>query len=222
MTAQAQERKGAEWLTLGEASRFLGVDASTLRLWADAGRIATFRTPGGHRRFSRATLDEFLASSRRREAEPRLTDLIGPHAVRLVPGAREQIKRQQWYAALDRTSAQAIGAVCHDLMDALAGYMAGGARQAAHLKAGERAGQALGARVAALALTPADATEAFLFFKGIITDAVSMRLPLSPDGKVRSLRRIEAFLNQALLQMMAAYRRDIGMGGPQSRGRPRT
>lgn len=209
MSAGTQERRVQPWLTLGEASRFLGVDASTLRVWADAGRIPTFRTPGGHRRFSRAALDEFLARSRR-DAEPRLVDLIGPHANRLVPGAVEQIRRQQWYTVLDRASAAAIGAVCHELMDALAGYMGGGGRQRDYLKAGERAGQALGARVASLPLSPSEATEAFLFFKGMITDAVSMRLPLSPDGKVRSLRRVDAFLSRVLVRMMSAYERNAG------------
>lgn len=193
-----------EWLTLGKASRFLGVDDSTLRVWADAGRVPTFRTPGGHRRFARQALVEFLERSGR-EAEPRLVELIGPHADRLVPGAVAQIRAQRWYTALDRRSAKAIGGVCHQLMDALAGYLAGGGQQAGHLTRGERAGRELGRRVARLRLSPADTTQAFLFFKQIITDAVSMKLPLSPDGKVRSLRRIEAFLNRVLLQMMAAY-----------------
>lgn len=194
----------AEWLTLGEASRFLGVDDSTLRAWSDAGRIPIFRTPGGHRRFARQALVEFLERSRG-EAEPRLVDLIGPHAGCLVPGAVAQIRAQRWYAALDRRAAQAIGGVCKQLMDALAGYLAGGSPQSGHLAKGERAGRELGARVAGLRLTPADATQAFLFFKQIITDAVSMKLPLSPEGKVRSLRRIDAFLNRVLLQMMTAY-----------------
>lgn len=140
-----------------------------------------------------------------------MAELIGPHADRLVPGAGAQIRRQRWYAALDRRAAKTLGAVCHHLMDALAGYLRGGAQQSGYLAAGERAGRDLGMRVAALRLSPADATQAFLFFKQIITDAVSMRLPLSPDGKVRSLRRIEAFLNRVLLEMMSAY--EHGAGG---------
>ncbi len=39
------------WLSLGEASRILGVAPSTLRNWADRGIVHCFRTPGGHRRF---------------------------------------------------------------------------------------------------------------------------------------------------------------------------
>lgn len=47
------QRAASEWLSLGPASRALGVDPDTLRRWADAGRIRSFSTPGGHRRFSR-------------------------------------------------------------------------------------------------------------------------------------------------------------------------
>ena len=49
-----------EWLTLGEAARYLGVAQSTVRKWADMGRIETFKTPGGHRRFRREDLDHFM------------------------------------------------------------------------------------------------------------------------------------------------------------------
>src|SRR5438270_484190 len=37
-------------LSLGEASRMLGTTPATLRRWADLGEVATFVTPGGHRR----------------------------------------------------------------------------------------------------------------------------------------------------------------------------
>jgi len=53
-----------DWLSLGPASRLVGVDPDTLRRWADAGRIRAFATPGGHRRFSRADLDRLVASRR--------------------------------------------------------------------------------------------------------------------------------------------------------------
>jgi excisionase family DNA binding protein len=47
---------GLEWLSLGPASRLLGVDPDTLRRWADSGRVRSFSTPGGHRRFARTDI----------------------------------------------------------------------------------------------------------------------------------------------------------------------
>ncbi len=51
-----------DWLNLGAASRLLGVNESTLRRWADAGLVETFRTPGGHRRFSLRDLRRLIRS----------------------------------------------------------------------------------------------------------------------------------------------------------------
>lgn len=56
---------GREWLTLGQAAAFLGAAQSTVRKWADGGRLPAFYTPGGHRRFRRADLEAFLAGPRR-------------------------------------------------------------------------------------------------------------------------------------------------------------
>jgi excisionase family DNA binding protein len=47
---------GAGWLSMGAASTLLGVSTATLRRWAAEGRIATFTTPGGHRRIRPATV----------------------------------------------------------------------------------------------------------------------------------------------------------------------
>ena len=55
---------GPEWLTLGQAAKYLGVAQSTIRKWSDSGRLPAFYTPGGHRRFRLGDLDEFLSGSR--------------------------------------------------------------------------------------------------------------------------------------------------------------
>jgi excisionase family DNA binding protein len=58
-TAAAQP----EWLTLGQAAKYLGVAQSTMRKWSDLGRVSAFYTPGGHRRYRRSDLDRFLDRS---------------------------------------------------------------------------------------------------------------------------------------------------------------
>jgi excisionase family DNA binding protein len=53
----------SEWLRLGQAAQFLGVAQSTMRKWSDSGRVRAFYTPGGHRRFRRRDLEDFVESS---------------------------------------------------------------------------------------------------------------------------------------------------------------
>jgi excisionase family DNA binding protein len=57
------------WLSLGPASRLVGVYPDTLRRWADTGRIEVFVTPGRHRRFDRRAIER-LAANGRREKQP--------------------------------------------------------------------------------------------------------------------------------------------------------
>jgi excisionase family DNA binding protein len=52
-----------DWLTLGQAAKYLGVAQSTIRKWSDQGRVPAFYTPGGHRRYRRGDLDNFLERS---------------------------------------------------------------------------------------------------------------------------------------------------------------
>jgi excisionase family DNA binding protein len=52
-----------DWLTLGQAARYLGVAQSTIRKWSDSGRVRAFKTPGRHRRYRRDDLDAFLQRS---------------------------------------------------------------------------------------------------------------------------------------------------------------
>ena len=52
-----------EWMTLGQAAKYLGVAQSTIRKWSDVGRVPAFYTPGGHRRYRRGDLDAFLERS---------------------------------------------------------------------------------------------------------------------------------------------------------------
>jgi excisionase family DNA binding protein len=54
---------GADWLTLGQAARYLGVAQSTIRKWSDQGRLSAFYTPGGHRRYRLRDLEAFVAGS---------------------------------------------------------------------------------------------------------------------------------------------------------------
>jgi excisionase family DNA binding protein len=54
---------GGATVTLGEAAEALGVSTSTVRRWADTGRIHVVRTSGGHRRFPASELRRLAAEA---------------------------------------------------------------------------------------------------------------------------------------------------------------
>lgn len=67
-TAGAALAREERTVSLGDAARALGVSVSTLRRWADAGRVASVRTNGGHRRFAVSEIRRLQATARPRAA----------------------------------------------------------------------------------------------------------------------------------------------------------
>ncbi|OGO19853.1 MAG: hypothetical protein A2Z14_17835 [Chloroflexi bacterium RBG_16_48_8] len=55
--------------TAKEAATYLGISLSTLNRIEKEARLLPFRTPGGHRRYDRAMLDEYLESTRTQPVE---------------------------------------------------------------------------------------------------------------------------------------------------------
>jgi excisionase family DNA binding protein len=50
-------------LTPGEVARLFRVDPKTVTRWASTGRVQSIRTPGGHRRFREADIQELVRRS---------------------------------------------------------------------------------------------------------------------------------------------------------------
>jgi len=66
-------------LTSADVARLLEVNASSVKRWADEGRLQCFRTPGGHRRFARKVVEDFArqqSASVNVDWKHRLADLL--------------------------------------------------------------------------------------------------------------------------------------------------
>ena len=48
-------------LSPGQVAALFGVSVTTVASWADSGKLPSFRTPGGQRRFRKADVDAFVA-----------------------------------------------------------------------------------------------------------------------------------------------------------------
>ena len=97
-----------DWLTLGQAAKYLGMAQSTIRKWSDSGRLPAFYTPGGHRRYRRSDLDQFLArggAAAPRRSEGRRLILIVDDDDRLREFVRVNLE-MEGYSVREASSAE--------------------------------------------------------------------------------------------------------------------
>ena len=187
------------WLGLQEACDRLHVHPDTLRLWADRGRVRTFRTPGGHRRFSEADVNALAA-----QASPELSLLLDASVGSARLAATEgRFADEAWYARFDEAAKARQRELGHDLMRLLVAHAAApGTRDA-------EAVQALGRRYANLArevgLPLGDAMRAFHMFEGVVRSSAG-RLTTAQSGPSHDLdREIGGFLNEVCIAMVEAF-----------------
>jgi excisionase family DNA binding protein len=187
------------WLSLTEASKRLKVHPATLREWADRGRIRTFRTPGGHRRFSVEDVDALVA-----EAAPELalfmSALVGQARLATTAG---QLATESWYSRFDGAAKERQRELGHDLMRLLVAYL------------GDTDGEwksevgALGERYARLAhdveLSLGDAMRAFHLFEGLVHSSMKQMSAVQAGGSADFERHVGWFLNEVRVAMVESY-----------------
>jgi excisionase family DNA binding protein len=194
-------------LSLSPAAELLGVDATTLRGWADAGRVRVFRTPGGHRRFDPVDLESLLQESPPFRTGTPVLDESSKGALE----TRQWLASRSWYSRIDEYSRTRVRTCCTELMRVLAAYTAGRPDRRQDLERARLVGTALGREVAGWGLTPAESTEAFLHFKRHVTEALASP-PVDALGQVRMMRDADAVLGEFLQAVMEAYQMAGGLG----------
>ena len=105
------------WLTLNEAADRLGVHPDTLRRWADGGKIPVFKTPGGHRRFSRDEIASFGRERLRVQIEAGLRETLARGA---ITNTREEIasrSAEPWLAKLTDEQKRASRELGHQVLN---------------------------------------------------------------------------------------------------------
>ena len=202
-----------DWLSLGPASRLLGVDPDTLRRWADAGKVDAWATPGGHRRFSRRSLER-LASGRR-PTRMSLTGL-GATTARLSRAYRRSYAEPATDGRPpaseldgDREAFRADG---RRLVAALLAHLdarTAAARDRAEAEAGAVTDE-LARRLSAAGTPLGDAVTMFVIArKPFLSElsALGRRRTLDPTRLAAAYDDASALLDRLLLRLIAAYER---------------
>ena len=195
------------WLTLKDASDFLGVHFTTLRGWADRGEIPVFRTPGGHRRFSLDDLRRFLAE-RARSAPVSSSNALVEAAVDRV---RLEMKRsdtlvQRWHHPDNTTIDQTRRERGRMLFSLAIAYVMKPQQRNQLLESAHELGRQYGADAAATGISLAETGRAVQFFRQQLIDAVRANESERLDSDdIRVDRLLNRFLDEVLFAVLDGY-----------------
>jgi excisionase family DNA binding protein len=194
------------WVTLRRACDILGVDESTLRRWADTGRLRSYRTPGGHRRFSLVNLEAMVAGESRTRGSDEMERIATARIRRQLQRARQQ--DQGWYASLTDANRSELRDLGRRLVEMVGEYLDKRTRRAGLLDEALEIGGRYGHVLMEAGLPLASAVGAYTGFRRTIDEttrqtAVRESLPL--DEALAAIGQVHALGDQVLLGLAAAY-----------------
>lgn len=196
----AKQGESAVWLTLHEASALLGVASSTVRRWADAGRIPTRRTDGGHRRFDAAAV---------RALRPTTGATPGAGGSVLAPSP-QRLAQQSWHAHFANPAvAEQMRELGQRLLGLLMQYLIWQGDNSRFLNDGRQVGASYGRVARDAGVTMRETVEAFLFFRHTFW-RTALQMPAVTEASdvaevMRIAERIDHFMNEILLSTISAY-----------------
>ncbi len=203
-----QSATQVQWLALKDASEFLGVHFTTLRMWADQGELPVFRTPGGHRRFSLDDLRRFLAE---RVSHAQSTDehgLVDAAVVRTrLELERDFTQVQRWNYPLEGAAEQARRQRGRQLFSLAVAFVMKPSQREWIADQGRELGREYGREAAVGGIKLAETGRAVQFFRGHLLDAVrSAYAGSAPDvDDLHVERLIDQFLDEVLYAVLDGY-----------------
>lgn len=199
---RAGREKETRWVSLGRACAILGVNESTVRRWADTGKIRVFRTPGGHRRFAEADLIA-MTSGQLDQNE------LGSAAVHRI---RRQLNASSseapWYHELGSDERDALRPLGRRLVEIVDAYLSGtGDRAELDLEVDE-IGASYGRELRGRGVHLGQAMQAVVFFRRSLDETakqLSTRHRLSDEDAARAREEIAGLADRVLVGVAAAY-----------------
>ena len=196
------------WITLGQACKLLGVNESTLRRWADAGHVRSFRTPGGHRRFSEDDLRVLMSGQVPASRDP--YDSIGNVALTRI---RRRLKRgsgegAHWYDQLTQEERDHLRPLGRRLVTLVSAYLASGANRPHLMEDARGIAREYGTLLVRDGLSLRDAIEAFTFFRRTLDETAmeeAQKSDLTSDKAIELWELLTNLGDQVLLSIAESY-----------------
>ncbi|MCK4773407.1 MAG: helix-turn-helix domain-containing protein [Candidatus Krumholzibacteria bacterium] len=208
MNEQDTQPRDTVWLKLSDAAAKLNVHPTTLRRWADEGKIPYMVTPGGHRRF--ASSDVVHLGERRHTVRR-----VGPveriwanHALKRTREAIMAQHQESWLKEQDDAARGRNRLLGQQLMAVTMKYLIAEEEDEGLLDEARNIGRQYGRSARETGLPIIDALQASMFFHDKLL-AAAIELPdnvrIPPSSQLQMLNRINRVLNTAQLGVAGAY-----------------
>ena len=185
------------------------MDESTLRRWADSGRLRVYRTPGGHRRFSLVNLQEILEGDSRHRGSDEIERLAVARIRRQLQRARQQ--EDVWYTSLSEPERQRLRDLGRRLIEMVGEYINKRSRRTALLEESQQIGRAYGLVLIEAGLLLPSAISAYIGFRKTMdetTRQAALHEGLPTEEALEACGQVQALGDQVLRGLVAAYELD--------------
>ena len=201
---------GHTLVSISEASRTLGVNEATLRLWTDEGRIRAFVTPGGHRRYSKSDLRRFTGLQGKVHSMKDLRTEMEEAAGLQHQIAEAAFPATIWHDKLSQESRQKLAGYGRQMLNVILEYITQPGKNDETIRLAREVGRDFGSELVSLGIPLSDAVEAFLLhrapFVNAITNLMKRREMLS-ERAIEAVPMVTRVMDEALLALVAVYQK---------------
>jgi excisionase family DNA binding protein len=200
------------WLPLGAAARLVGVGPDTLRRWADSGKVESYTTPGGHRRFLRSSLQAMVNAPRRsRYGVARLAGSAGTISGEVLRRMQRAGGQPTWHARLSAEQRDDFRRWGQRTFQLVIDYVAAARRSERDLllEEAQKMGALYGAEASRAGLSLAEAVEAFLHYRSPVLEAIAAHLrrrAADVTDVTVAYREATAAIDEVLVALVGSHR----------------
>ena len=206
-----------QWVALSAACKVLEVNEVTLRRWADRGLIRSYRTPGGHRRFSQDDLRALVAGAspvKNEDTRSEVTEAALRHMRRRLHN--RSMSHRGWYEHIHEENRGRMRLFGYRLLTVATDYLGGHGHKSELLASARLVGEEYGTETARLRLSLEEATQAFIFFRNSLVEGLqgAKSSDNSQSAVYRKWEQVNAVTDEVLNGIIRAYQKtNSGVAG---------
>ena len=201
--------RSESWLTLGAASKLLGVSESTIRRWADAGEIRSYRTSGGHRRILEEDLRQMVGGALHHGPadSERISDIALARVKRRLSRGRQARSRPS-FEYLGDEARDRLRMLGRQLVDLFARYISSGRKKERFVDDARLIGREYGRTLVSLDVGLTTAVSTFNSLRHSLEETASQiasEANLPADEAVEAIENILSLADVVLEGMAEVY-----------------